>query len=59
MMKTERTIPGDVKEWGWMIHSPIRWPENPSSKLDFLDLEIPGKSLSEIISEDRGDRSIS
>ena len=59
MMKTERTIPGDVKAWGWMIHSPIRWPENPSSKRDFLDLEIFGKSLSEIISEDRGDRSIS
>lgn len=58
-MKTEPTTPADIKEWGRIIHSPIRWPENPSSKLDFLDLEIPGKSLSEIISEDRGDRSIS
>ncbi len=58
-MKTETTIPEDVKVRGSIIHSPIRWPENPSSKLDFLDLEIPGKSLSEIISEDRGDRSIS
>ena len=57
-MKTETTIPADTKEWRKIIHSPIRWPENPSSKLDFLDLEIPGKSLSEIISEDRGDRSI-
>ena len=58
-MKTETTIPADAKEWGMIIHSPIRWPDNPSSKLDFLDLEIPGKSLSEIISEDRGNRSIS
>jgi hypothetical protein len=58
-MKTEATIPENIKELAKMVHSPIRWPENPSSKLDFLDLEIPGKSLSEIISEDRGDRSIS
>ena len=58
MMETETTIPADVKEWERIIHSPIRWPENPSSKLDFLNLEIPGKSLSEIISENRGDRSI-
>ena len=58
-MKRETTIPEDVKEWGRIIHSPIRWPENPSSKLDSLDLEIPGKSLSEIISENCGDRSIS
>ncbi|MDA8149592.1 MAG: hypothetical protein M0041_00425 [Nitrospiraceae bacterium] len=58
-MKMETPVPADIKEWERIIHSPIRWPENPSSKLDFLDLEIPGKSLSEIISEDRGDRSIS
>ena len=58
-MKTETPIPADIKKWGRIIHSPIRWPENPSSKLDFLDLEIPRKNLSEIISEDRGDRSIS
>ncbi len=58
MMKTETTIPEDVKEWGRIIHSPIRWPENPSSKLEFLELEILGKSLSEIISEDRGDSPI-
>jgi len=58
-MKTETPIPEDVKEWGRIIHSPIRWPENLSAKLDFLDLEIPGKNLSEIISEDRGDRSVS
>ena len=58
-MKTEATIPENIKELAKTVHSPIRWPENPSSKLDFLDLEIPGKSLSEIISEDRGDRSIS
>lgn len=58
-MKTETPIPADIKEWGKIIHSPIRWPENPSSKLVFLELEIPGKSLSEIISEERGDSSIS
>jgi hypothetical protein len=58
-MKTESTVPEDVNEWERIIHSLIRWPENPSSKLDFLDLEILGKCLSEIISEDRGDRSIS
>jgi hypothetical protein len=58
-MKTEATIPENIKELAKTVHSPIRWPENPSSKLDFLDLEIPGKSLSEIISEDRGDCPIS
>ena len=58
-MKTEATIPENIKELGKMIHSPIRWPENPSSKLAFLELEIAGKTLSEIISEDRGDSSIS
>ena len=58
-MKTEATIPENIKELGKMIHSSIRWPENPSSKLAFLELEISGKTLSEIISEDRGDSSVS
>ena len=59
MMKTETTIPADVKKRGRTVHSPIRWPENPSAKPDFPDLEISGKNLSESISEDRVDRSIS
>ena len=58
-MKKETPIPEDIKEWGKIIRSPIRWPESPSSKLVFLELEIPGKSLSEIISEERGNSSIS
>ena len=58
-MKTEVKIPENIKELGKMVHSPIRWPENPSSKLVFLELEISGKPLSEIISEDRGDSSVS
>lgn len=57
-MKKETPIPEDIKELGKIIRAPIRWPENPSSKLVFLDLDIPGKSLSEIISEERGDSSI-
>ena len=48
-MKRETTIPEDVKEWGRIIHSPIRWPENPSSKLDSLPLSSlasrPGASV--------------
>ena len=43
MMKTETTIPADVKKWGRIVHSPIRWPEKPSAKPDFLDLEISEK----------------
>jgi len=58
-MKTEATIPENIKEWAKMVHSPIRWPENPTSKLSFLELEISGKTLSEIISEERGDSSVS
>lgn len=58
-MKTEVTILENIKEWVKIVHSPIRWPENPTSKLSFLELEIPGKTLSEIISEERGDSSVS
>lgn len=58
-MKQETTLPDDAKEKGRMILSPIRWPEHPSAKLVFLELEIPGKSLSDIISEERGDSPVS
>ena len=57
-MKTEVTLPENIKELAKMAHSPIRWPENPTSKLSFLELEIPGKTLSEIISEERGNSSV-